>query len=305
MSLSSRLVAAERLFDGSEVSLEAFPELRIAVSNAHSAFDLVVPADFRFRIGVNNYTSPSEYSLSHDQISLSLLIKDQFIRYASDTRASREMWAREKSLPAVKAAVSDVKTMEAKARTYATRLGIQLDQNYRYWEGPRGVYPGNYDVKRQAWGFLWHRYYGGVPVWNDYLTVTLDDVTGKLLSFASMVRAYRYERELKPVITLEEARAKAIKYYVASHSGIGYDNLKQAKMGTYEKTMSFYYMQEELRPENLKLLKNPKDDQKLRLCHGIYVSCWFKGEEDKPMRVLDLVMVDAVTGEEVVRNAID
>lgn len=164
----------------------------------------------------------------------------------------------------------------------------------------------NYFPKEQRWSFLWHRHFGGVPVYNDYFTITLDDQTGRLLFFTSMARPYRYEREFKPTFPLEEARAKAIKYYLASHSGTGFDNLKKAKMGIYlPKTMLFYYVQEELRPEKLKLLKNPKDDQRLRLCHGIYVGCWFAGEEDKPMRVLDMVMVDAVTGEEVVRNAID
>lgn len=299
------LNAADRLLDGSEVSLSAFPELRAVVTNAHSAIGLAMPKNFQFRIGVDDHSNPAQYTLSHEGITFSLLIKDQFITHASDTRAAKEMWAREKRAPVVKPAAHKTEEIEIKARAYASDLGVQLRQDYRYWANPLHIGTRRYDEKRQTWSFQWNRHLGQIPVYNDYLILTLDDLTGKLLFFTSMARPYRYERELKPVIPLEEARTKAIKHYLARHSGTGYDNLKQAKMGTYEKTLSFYYVQEELRPEKLKLLKNPKDDQKLRLCHGIYVSCWFKGEEDKPMRVLDLVMVDAVTGEEVVRNAID
>lgn len=195
--------------------------------------------------------------------------------------------------------------MEAAGREFAAKIGTKLTDEHKYWEGHSAVLPGNYDSKRQVWTFLWHRHFGGVPVWNDYLILTLDDPTGKLLYFTSTARPYRYEQEMKPTFPLDEARLKAIKYFIANHPGSSYRDPTQTKMGTYPKTMLFYYVQEELRPEKLKLLKNPRDDQKLRLVHGIPVGGWFKGEENQPMRVFDLVMVDAVTGEEVVRNAID
>jgi hypothetical protein len=285
-------------------TLDKFPEVRPCVSNAFNLFQLPLRADELFRAGYFHPNDPFAYSISSERVDVMAFIKDNFIQHASDKVAAKEMWARGRLPNPDRPARMDHATMEARARAYAARLGVNLTADHKYWEGPRMVRE-NYKPKEQVWAFLWHRYYGGVPVWNDYIILTLDDPTGKLLFFSNMARPYRYEQELKSVIPMAEARAKAIKYYVARHPGSDYEDPKKAKMGTYEKTMHFYYVQEELRPEKLKLLKNPKDDQRLRLCHGIYVSCWFKGEEDKPMRVLDLVMVDAVTGEEVVRNAID
>lgn len=241
-----------------------------------------------------------------DKVYIHLDPDDKRVRHASDLALNKDIFKSDRPEKRILQPNELREKMLERATAYAARIGVRLDANYKYWEGPSGVPKGNYHPKQWEWSFLWHRFHGAYPIWNECLILHLDDETGKLRRFNNSVSDRQLGPELKPSFPLEEARAKAIKYWVAKHPGSRYQDPKQAKMGIYQaRTMLFYYVQKELRPEKLKLLKNPEDDHRLRLCHGIYVGCWFAGEEDKPMRILDVVMVDAVTGEEVVRNPID
>lgn len=244
------------------------------------------------------------YQITTSELEIGLSAKDGRLVQAINLPLRLEI-AKRSEVPSSQHSRMSRAEAERIALAAAERAGVRFDSNFRPWERFGSAPPNNYDAKDKEWRFYWTRHIAEVPVYNQNLSVCIDDFSGKISSIGSGIRSNNLT-PLDPKVRIADARDKAVEVAkkLWPKDGDGRPQLWEAYRVVGGNPLC-YYLQEELDPAILRHKIQPSPGPKLRLVFIILIGKNLPDSSSKTGNWFNThhkVMIDALSGEYVPFN---
>lgn len=195
---------------------------------------------------------------------------------------------------------------ELKARGFAGSLGIKMDESFRPWTRFWSAPTNNYHSRHRDWSFLWNRHIGELPIYNERVNVSVDDLSGRVFQCSVSTLTNYTAKPIKPQLPIGEGREKALAVAKALWGkDVGSEADRWQAYREVGGNPLCYYLQAVATPSLPRSSKMP-GAAKLRLVYVVLIGSYRKDPDAKGKQWFSTsrrVMIDAVSGEYVPMNA--
>lgn len=182
---------------------------------------------------------------------------------------------------------------EKKAFEVVRAIGVPRWEEYKHWQGRYIFKNDRYDFDG-TWAFVWHRFIGDKPIWDEFIKFQLDDASGELVYVNNYSSARTYPEPKTPKLTAEKARQIALAEWPARVKEV---ERKVQTVSIEFKATDLFYRHLDIRHDDFGNLTNPKAERRLRLLYGIGIAYTTGVSKGTGYRAFETLLVDAETGE--------